>query len=277
MNYYETLGIPDSADQDEIKIAYKKLAMKHHPDRGGDTKYFQTLSEAYETLSDPKKRQEYDMTRNGSPFININSGNMHDIFGFGMNHDIFGTFFRNEIRQKNRDLNIQCNISFKQSYTGTQLDATYRLPSGKDQSLTIDVPAGISNGQAIKFSRYGDDTFGHLPRGDLNVTVIVNQDPQFERRGDDVLTHVKINPFEAMIGCTKEIKSITDELSSIVVNPGTQSNSHYVKRGLGFKNLHTQRPGNFIVIVDVEIPAIQDANLIKQLQSLNVEISKISK
>lgn len=276
MNHYETLGISENASQDDIKKAYKKLAMKHHPDRGGDTKYFQSLSEAYETLSDPQKRQEYDMTRNGSPFINVNTGNMHDIFGFHMN-DMFGHFFRHEVRQKNRDLNIQCTITFKQSFTGTQLEANYKLPSGKDQHLTIDIPPGISNGQAIRYARYGDDSFPHLPRGDLNVTVLVTPDEKFERKGDDIITQIKISPFEAMTGCVKEVVSVTDEISSITINPGTQSNSHYVKRGLGFRNLHNKQLGNFIVVVEVEIPAITDPILKNKVQELHAEISKKSR
>lgn len=275
MNHYETLGISEAANQDEVKKAYKKLAMKHHPDRGGDTKYFQSLSEAYETLSDPQRRQEYDMSRNGSPFININTGNMNDIFGFGM-HDMFGHFFRHDMRQKNRDLNIQCTVTFKQAFTGTQLDATYKLPSGKPQSITIDIPAGIASGQTIRYAQYGDDSISQIPRGDLNITVLVTPDHRFERKGDDIYYHIKVSPFEAMIGCVKEVVSVTDEISNIVINPGTQSNSHYVKRGLGFKSLQNRGTGNFVVIVDIEIPTITDPELKLKIQELHAELSKNS-
>lgn len=276
MNHYETLGIAENASQDDIKKAYKKLAMTHHPDRGGDTKYFQSLSEAYEILSDPQKRREYDSSRNGSPFININTGNIHDIFGFGMN-SMFGDFFRHEFRQKNKDLNIQCSITFKQSYTGTQLEAKYKLPSGKDQHLTIDIPPGISHGQTIRFSSYGDDSFHHLPRGDLNVTVLVSPDQKFERRGDDIFTHLKISPFEAMIGCSKKVESVDEKINEITINPGTQSNSHYIKRGQGFTNLHNKKSGNFVIIIDVEIPAITDSTIKNKIQELDNEINNKSR
>ena len=71
MNYYETLGVNEGADQDEIKKAYKKLAMKHHPDRGGDEKTFQSISQAYDTLGDAAKRQQYDHERLNRPFIHV--------------------------------------------------------------------------------------------------------------------------------------------------------------------------------------------------------------
>jgi curved DNA-binding protein len=185
MNYYETLGVKENADQDDIKKAYKKLAMKHHPDRGGDEKTFQSISQAYDTLGDAAKRQQYDNEQLHRPHIHVRTG------GFGGFEDIFGQAFSfgqqggpwdpfSQGMRKNRDLNINCKVSFKDSFLGKQLEATYTLPSGKKQTVAINVPPGISHGQTIKYQGLGDDAHPNLQRGDLNVTVIVESDPLYQ-------------------------------------------------------------------------------------------------
>ena len=197
-NYYDILGVNENASDDEIKKAYRSLAMKHHPDRGGDQAVFKDISSAYDTLSDPQKKAEYDQMRMGGPQFGFGGnpfgGNpFHDMFGgspFGAHfHDIFGAQHR---MHRNRDLNIQCQISFLDSYQGKQFEAAYNLPSGKPQTVIINVPAGVENGSTIRYQGLGDDSIPNAPRGNLNVTIIVTPDPKFTRQGDDLYTTLDI-------------------------------------------------------------------------------------
>ena len=278
MDYYQTLGINEKASQDEIKSAYKKLAMKNHPDRGGDTQKFQEISQAYDTLSDPQKRAQYDAQKNGfNPFAGANNmgPGFHDIgemfnFAFGPGFAGFNQ------RRKNRDLSIRVKITFKQSYTGTQIEARFNTPSGKAQNVVIDIPAGVQSGQTIRYGGLGDDSIPNLARGDLNVTIMVEADPKWERRGNDIFTRLSVNVLEAMIGCTKEVECIDGHKMNLNLRPGIQPGAEFASNGRGFKDINTGRPGSLFVIVDVEIPAVADATLKKELEKMYARISSLS-
>lgn len=282
MTYYELLGLQPSCTQDDIKKAYRSLAMKHHPDRGGDTAYFQKITEAYNTLSDENKRSEYDINQSGGP-REFNFG------GFGGNdafQDIFGNMFRfgpgfhgfeQHNPRKNRDLNIRCQISLKESFTGVELEAAYTTMSNKKQTVVINIPPGIDNGQTVRYQGLGDDSIPNLPKGNLNVTVSVRPDPVFQRRGNDVYTILEIDAFEAMLGCAKTIKTIDDKDVTLNIRPGIDPGSEFSMMGKGFTNNNMRHTGNFVVGVKVIMPAITDTELIKQVEKLRDEVSKVSK
>ncbi len=284
MDYYSILGVTETATQDDIKKAYKKLAMKYHPDRGGDTKKFQEISQAYDTLGDQSKRADYDAERNGMRMggtqFHFTTGNPFDPFSqmFG-GRSPFDQFFNQARGQrlKNRDLNIRCTISFKQSYTGTELEASYNLPSGKSQTVVIKVPAGIESGQVIRYSGMGDDTNPNFPRGDLNVTIMVQAVEEYDRRGHDLVTFLKINPIEAMIGCVKNIITLDDTVLKINLRPGVQHGTEFLHRGLGFTDVNSRYKGNLIVHVKIDIPEIVDSDIKLKLEAINAEINNTSK
>ncbi len=280
MDYYSILGVKETATQDEIKKAYKKLAMQHHPDRGGDTKKFQEISQAYDTLSDPNKRSEYDAEKSGmgGTQFHFHTGNPFDPFSqmFG-GRSPFDQFFNQRARQKNRDLNIRCTISFKQSFLGTELEATYMLPSGKPQTITIKVPPGVEHGQTIRYSGMGDDSAPSLPRGDLNVTILVEPLEGYERRGDDIVMPITINAIEAMVGCSKTINTLDDNNLKIALRPGTKHGSEFLNRGLGFRNVASGFKGNLIVRVHIDIPAVLDQTIKQELENIYAKISNTSK
>jgi len=278
-NYYETLGVDKTASQDEIKKAYRKLAAKHHPDKGGDTSTFQKISQAYETLSDNQKRSEYDMggqrgPGDFDPFAHAASmgqgwQDVSSMFGGSP----FEQFFQQAGRQRrrNRDLNIRITVDFKQSYTGADLEANYQLPNGKTQTVIIKVPAGVQSGQIIRYQGMGDDSVSSLPRGDLNVTVVVGHSNEFERRGDDLIAICSINPVEAMVGCSKIINHLNGTGVRFNIRPGVQHGTEYVSAGLGFKNLNGHQ-GNLVIFIKVEIPAVTDNDLKSKLESLYAEV-----
>lgn len=266
MDHYSTLGVNKSATADEIKKAYRKLASQHHPDRGGDTAEFQKIQEAYATLGDANKKSEYDNPQTSWQFHTGNSG--FDPFSAAFSGSPFEQFFKHarpNVRKKNRDLNIRCNVTFKQSFTGANLEASYILPNGKKQTVIIDIPAGIQSGQTIRYPGMGDDSDPTLPKGDLNATVMVESSNEYERRGDDLIAFLKINPIEAMVGCAKIINTLSDTAVKINIAPGTQHGVEYLIRGQGFRSIHG-RIGNLIVLVGIHIPTVLDANIKEQLE-----------
>lgn len=279
MDYYETLGVNKNASQDEIKKAYRSLANKHHPDKGGDQNKFKDISVAYDTLSDPQKRQEYDM--GGSQQIHMNSGNFHDVFNnafqfhfganpFGGGHPFGDMFGRRQHR--NRDLNIQCQITLLDSYVGKQFEASYVLPSGKNQTVVISVPAGADHGTTIKYQGLGDDSITGLQRGDLNVTILIVPDNNYARNGQDLYTNLEINPIEAMIGARKSVKCIDGQILNIDVRAGVNDGTEYARNGMGFANPRGGPKGRFVIIIKIKTPAITNTDLIKRLEKINEEI-----
>lgn len=274
MDHYQTLTVDKTASQDDIKKAYRKLAAKHHPDRGGDTATFQSIAQAYDTLSDPAKRAQYDAPQhNFDPFAQGAGPGWHDVSSmFGGNP--FEQFFRQAQqpgRRKNRDLNIRVTVSFKQSYLGADLEANYQLPNGKKQTVIINVPAGVESGQVIRYQGMGDDSVLSLPKGDLNVTVMVERSQAFERRGNDLVAYCVINPIEAMCGCVKIVDHLNGTGIRLNIKSGVQHGTEYVSSNLGFKDLRGQI-GNLIIVVGIEIPALTDPDLKIKFEQLYAEL-----
>jgi len=283
-DFYNILGVGETASADEIKKAYRSLANKHHPDKGGDQAKFKDISVAYDTLSNDQKRQEYDHQRRfpqGQQF-HFNTGNPFQggdpfahMFGGGSPFgDIFGQMRGGHPGQRrNRDLNIQCQVSLLDSFTGKQVEASFHLPSGRQQTVMINVPAGINNGETIRYQGLGDDSVPQMPRGNLNVTVLIHQDPNFERRGDDLYTNIDITPVEAMVGCTKSIKTLTGERLEIDVRAGVETGVEFASHGNGFKNLSSGYKGKLIGVIRIVTPKVTDPVLVAQLKDLDAKIS----
>jgi curved DNA-binding protein len=284
-DFYKTLGVSETASPDEIKKAYRKLANQHHPDKGGDQAKFKDISVAYETLSDAQKKAEYDAQRNnpmGGNQFHFNTGGF-DPFGhmfgqgFGANNpfgDIFTHMRGGNQGRRNRDLNIQCSISFVESFFGKQLEANYTLPSGRNQNVVINLPAGVQPGDTIRYQGLGDDSIPNMPRGNLNVTVNIAPDPNYERRGDDLYVRVHVSPIEAMIGCKKKVKTLSGEEMNLDIRAGVESGVEFASGGNGFPNVNNGRRGRFVSVVQIKTPTITDQSLIDRLKQLDAEISK---
>ena len=273
-DYYQTLGVQPTANPDEIKKAYRSLANKHHPDKGGDQAMFKDISVAYDTLSDQNKRAEYDQQRMGGPQVRFHSGGFdpfEHMFGGGAGP--FADMFGRQVR-RNRDLNIQCQITLLDSYVGKQLEANYRLPSGRNQTVVINVPPGIAHGETIRYQGLGDDSVPHAQRGNLNVTIVVQPDANFSRRGDDLYTTVNVTPIEAMIGCRKTVVTLSGQRLELDIRAGIESGAEFASNGTGFTNVNTGYKGRFVSVVNIKTPTITDPMLISKLKDLDSEINK---
>lgn len=290
MDHYSTLGVDKTASADDIQKAFRKAAMKHHPDRGGDAAKFQELNEAYSTLSDPQKRAEYDMGgqnpfgQQGHPFANgfhFTTGNPFQGGGFAGNpfQDVFNQFgfqfHQGQQQIRNRDLNIRCKIGLKDVYLGKQMNVSYRMPSGKEESVTIDVPPGIEHGQILKLSGYGDDSMKQFPRGDLTISIEVEGMPNFHREDINVVTNVDLDIFDAMIGRTLTIKHIDGTDVDLTVPAGSLHGQRLGCKGLGFKHMKfTNVRGDLHVILNIKTPRITDPKLIEEIKSLAAKLKR---
>ena len=230
-------------------------------------------------MGDDRKRAEYDnQATHYFSDVQFDTRFFNDIFsqafGGGRNHP-FGDFFtQQQQRNRNHDLNLRHTISLADSFTGKQFNVNFTLPSGKNQDVVIDIPAGVVSGMNINYDDLGDDSIPNIPRGNLHVTILVNDDPNFKRINDDLVSFVEINPIESIIGCKKIVTSIGGEEIHVGIKPGLQAGMRIAKQGKGFKNIHNGRFGDFISIIKIKTPTVKDVNLINELTRINNILNK---
>jgi len=259
MDYYSTLGLKRGATDADIKKAYRSLAMKHHPDRGGDEKKFKEISQAYEFLSDPQKKQIIDMGGdpnaqpgmggfNQGPFeFHFNSGNMEDLF------NNFG-FFGQRPQRRNKTLSINVDVELEDILTGKELNAEISTPGGKRKMINIEIPPGIEHGQQIKYSGMGDHSIPDLRPGDLLVNIFVRPHKTFKREGDSIIFEKRISVWDAILGTKINIETLDRKTLDINIPPGTQPDTVLSCRGEGLPNVRTRQRGNLMVKIKVSIP-----------------------
>ena len=278
-NYYETLNLNESASAEEIKRAYRKMAMDAHPDRGGDPEQFKNINAAYETLSDPNKRQEYDGQRR-NPFANFGgfnqAGPQHQHFNFsfgpgGVNIDeLFSQFHGGGFRRqpKNRDIQITLTVDFA-STLADQVKVVNVQSPGRTETHRITIPRGIENGGTIKFANQGDYSDPSIPRGDLYVIVQFEHHPDFQLMPNySLMTGIKISAFDAILGTKKIIRSVSGTSVELVVPPATAPGTVFKIRGHGLYIPGTSARADLMVQTEVVIPKITDAVVLAKLKEI---------
>lgn len=264
MDYYSILGVPKNASQDDIRKAYKKQSMTHHPDRGGNEETFKKVNEAYSTLKDPVKRQQYD---NPHPQFNFNSQNFRHNNPF---EDIFSGFGFRQARQhvRNKDVQLSYTIEFKDIFTGRGVSVSYKLPSGRPEILDLNIPAGLQDGDVINFAGYGDDSIPNAPRGNLILKIRIAKDPLWQREGDNFKRTVKLSIFDLLIGSEIEFKTPQGKELSLNVPQGTKSGTTFSIPGYGAPNVNTKKQGNLYVKIEGIVPKIADQDILTQLKNI---------
>lgn len=256
---YDILGLKKTASQDEIKKAYRKLALEFHPDRNKSAdaeSKFKEVTEAYEVLSDPKKRSSYDQfghsaSSQGNPFSGANgpfsysyssSGNpvdFADIFGGagGDPFDIFETFFggASPFRRGPQKPHYSIRLSFKEAALGTQKTITHQ---GKSHS--IKVPAGSDTGTRIRYP-------------DFDISFEVAPDKVFKREGADLIVDLNLPFSTAALGGDLSVPTLEKDLK-IKVRPGTQPETILRLSGKGIKHLQHSSHGDLYIRLHVIIP-----------------------
>ena len=256
MDYYSTLGVSKNASDQEIKKAYRKLAMKHHPDRGGDQQKFAEIQSAYDVLSDPQKRQMFDMGADpNQQQTGYRQGPFEFHFGDGM-EDIFSQFgfgFQNQ-RPKNKSFNIPVEIDLIDVLNGKDISAQVKDPEGKNRVININIPPGIQDGQQIRYEGMGDHSHKTLPPGDLFVIVKIRPNRYYQRSANDLIHERKISVWEALLGGNLNLQTLDGKKLNINIPKGTQPDTVLSCRGEGLPDVRTKTRGNLLIKLKIEIP-----------------------
>lgn len=281
MDYYNLLEINKTASQEEIKKAYKRAAMKNHPDRGGDTNKFTEIQQAYETLSDPQRKQMYDQYGTDDPqkmggfgqggFDPFGGGGFNDMFS-----SMFGQGFRNQVR-RNRDIQVVADVTLEEVLTGKNIPLNFRTSTGKTENITVDIPVGIEPGQTVRYKGLGDDQISNMPRGDLLVKVRVIRHPIWEREGSNLYREIDVDVFDLILGVDKEVKMLDGRTINLNIPAGTKVGAKFSVPNYGMLHRRTNHKGKAFIIVRANIPTIQDENIRQQLESVKDSIAKLSR
>lgn len=263
-DFYAVLGVPKSASQDEIKKKYRQLARELHPDKTkGDSKLeekFKAVSEAYDILSDSKKRAEYDEARTlfqqggfrgpmggGQGF----QGDFSDIFGGGNPQDIFANLFGGARRgpRKGPDLQTEATITFKESVYGTTLDLRLNSDHGP-QNISARVPAGVNDGAKIRVKGKGGS--GEAGPGDLFILLHVKPHPIFGRKQENLTLTLPVTFTEAALGADIKVPTLDGTEVTVRIAPGTPTGRVLRIKGRGVTKGTTT--GDLLVTVEVQVP-----------------------
>lgn len=260
MDYYNTLGVPRDADQDTIKKAYRKLAMQHHPDKGGDPNEFQKISEAYDTLSDADKRFRYDNPQTqtqgfpGGFSFNAAGFDINDLFS-----QIFGQQgFHQRTQQQHRQVfRTQVYVSLIDVYHGSNQMMQLNVGAGP-KVVNFTVPKGIETGEQVRYDNL-------IPDASLIVQFVVQKDLRFDRHGDDLYANVPISVLDLITGTKLEFTTLTGKKLEVNIKPYTQPTDQIRIGGYGMPIRDTGHYGDQILLLKPYVPANINQDIIDSI------------
>jgi molecular chaperone DnaJ len=277
-DFYKVLGVSKSASGDEIKKKYRSLARELHPDKTkGDVAMedkFKAVSEAYDILSDGKKRAEYDQAREmferggmRSPQSgqNFQGGDFGDMFGGGNPQDIFANLFGGGGRRgprKGQDLQTEATITFKEAAFGTTLELRLSADGGPSQNISARVPSGVNDGAKIRVK--GKGSMGEAGPGDLFILLHVKAHALFSRKGENISITVPVSFAEAALGADIKVPTLTGDEVTLRLAPGTSNGRVLRVKGRGITKGATT--GDLLVTVEVQVPAKLEGEALVALQ-----------
>jgi curved DNA-binding protein len=285
-DYYKILEVSKSASKDEIKKAYRKLALKYHPDHNKGDKAaeakFKDLSEAYAVLSDPEKKKQYDMFgaegfqnrfSQEDIFRSFDFGSIFSEFGFGgggRSQNIFsqmfggtggpgqrhyrtGGFRGQNQAMKGQDLIYELPLTLEELFETTNKVISYQM-DGHQETVSVKIPAGIPAGRKLRLQGKGQAGPYGGPAGDLYVKISVLDHPVFRRENDDLYLKQIISFSDAVLGTEIEVPTIDKKLLKLRVPPGTQNNAKFRLKCYGLPHMNGQGRGDAYVEISIEVP-----------------------
>jgi curved DNA-binding protein len=285
-DYYKILEVSKSASKDEIKKAYRKLALKYHPDHNKGDKAaeakFKDLSEAYAVLSDPEKKKQYDMFgaegfqnrfSQEDIFRSFDFGSIFSEFGFGgggRSQNIFsqmfggtggpgqrhyrtGGFRGQNQAMKGQDLIYELPLTLEELFETTNKIISYQL-NGRQETVSVKIPAGIPAGQKLRLRGKGQAGPYGGPAGDLYVKISVIDHPVFRRENDNLYMKQIISFSDAVLGTEIEVPTIDKKLLKLRVPSGTQNNAKFRLKGYGLPHMNGQGRGDAYAEISIEVP-----------------------
>ncbi len=274
MDYYATLGLKRGASDAEIKKAYRSLAMKHHPDRGGDEKKFKEISTAYDALTNPEKKRIIDMggDPNAQPGMGgFNQGPFEFHFGTGDLNDLFGNFgfgFGQRPMQRNKTLNVNIEITLEDVLQGKTIDAEIGMPGGVKKMINISIPPGVEHGQQIRYEGMGDNSIRNLRPGDLIVNIMIRQHPLFRRNGTDLAIDQTISVWDAILGTTLSITTLDNKQLDVTVPPGTQPETVLSCNSHGLPHIRSKHRGELLKRIKVMVPRNISEEMLEKVKNI---------
>ncbi len=265
-DYYKIMGVSRDAAAKDIKLAYRRLARKYHPDLSKEPKAeekFKELGEAYEVLKDPEKRKVYDQYGNDweqrqreqsaqtGPAWDDTSANYQyspDFF-----ESLFGAsphFRQRAQHQPGSDYHGDVTINLEEAYTGTAKELHLPHAQKGRQTLKVKIPAGVKSGQKIRLAGQGGEGRSGGPKGDLYLTIHVDKHPLFDVMGNDIYLSLPITPWEAALGSTIVVPTLGGKVD-LKIPAGSQGGQtlRLKKRGLPGAT-----PGDQLVLLKIIIP-----------------------
>jgi curved DNA-binding protein len=277
-DYYQTLGVAKNASDAEIKKAYRKLAMKYHPDHSkGDSRseeMFKKISEAYAVLSEKERRQQSDSFGSAGfhqrysqedIFRNVDLGDILKEFGFGGQGMRFsfgggspfgGPFGGRQRRQapvKGSDLVYELPLTLQDVAHGTSKTVTFQH-QGRSENITVKIPPGMITGKKLRLAGKGEQSGYGGPPGDLYIQSLVSADPTFTTDAYDLSTTITIRLSDSLLGTQVDIPTLDGGALSLKIPPGTRHKTRMRLAGHGLPKMKESSKGDLYVTVLVDSP-----------------------
>jgi curved DNA-binding protein len=301
-DYYKSLGVSKNASSGEIKKAYRKLALKYHPDHASGNKAkedkFKEISEAYAVLSDAEKRKQYDtfgsegFQQQFSQEDIFRGSNIEDIlkeFGFGGGSFFSGgrkmggggkrfsfnpeSMFGGGRQQqaapvKGSDVEYEIPLTLYDIAAGTSKTVSIQNPSGGTETLTIKIPKGMISGKKLRIAGRGQPSPYGGPAGDLYIKSNVVGDPVFQHKGNDLYLNREIKLSEALLGTQISIPTLDGKQLNLKIPPGTKHKNKMRLAGNGIPHMKGSGAGDLYVVIHVLIPKTLDESQKKLIKRL---------
>jgi curved DNA-binding protein len=283
-DYYQILGVKKSASGEEIKKAYRKLAMKYHPDHAKGDKAseekFKKISEAYAVLSDKEKRKEYDTFgaegfrqrfSQEDIFRGFDFGDIFREFGFG------GDFFsgrgrgggmrfnfgggspfgsqagQQQARMKGTDLIYELPLTLKEVANGTTKTVSLQH-QGHSEKVTVKIPKGLISGKKLRLAGKGSPSPVGGPPGDLFIQAKVLNDPSYRAEAYDLHMKQELKLSEAVLGTSISVSTLDDKKLSLKIPPGTRPGTKMRMPGHGLPHMKGNKKGDLYVKIQLKLP-----------------------